>query len=475
MKLSPSVSHSWLLLAACALGLACSSDTSAPEPDRGDLEVVVLTDGPDPDPSGYDLLVGSRAPVATAASDTVLVSELPVGAVTLQLEDVAANCEVKAPHPRIVEIGRGTTTHVTMDVSCIENSGTVQIQVAMSGPVSDKSGYFVEIGEQTLAVTANPANLVFPGVPAGEHEVRFHALASFCQGPVDPRVAVQPGTLTNSVVNIQCEYSVLGRILFSAAPPGTDAYFLFTVAPDGSDLVPFGDHSTLFRSQLQSSASRDGSRIVLLYGTDIYAMDGDGSNMRAVPNGSDAFTPQISPDGGRIAFSRGGDIWVMNFDGSNLAELTSVVEGEDFSPAWSPDGQTLAFENRSASDDWIDWNIYTIGVDGSNPTLVTSEAPGPDLEPAWHPDGGRLAFSSVREGSFYIVTTLLDGSDLTILSGDGRDPFWSPDGSRISYHIDGFMAGVYVVDVSTGQSILVTSDLQDDRQAVQSFWGAPLP
>ena len=64
----------------------------------------------------------------------------------------------------------------------------------------------------------------------------------------------------------------------------------------------------------------------------IYVMDADGSNVRAVTDGTDGdLLPSWSPDCSKIAFTRyffhpdgpiGADIWIVNADGSGLRKLT---------------------------------------------------------------------------------------------------------------------------------------------------------
>jgi dipeptidyl aminopeptidase/acylaminoacyl peptidase len=77
--------------------------------------------------------------------------------------------------------------------------------------------------------------------------------------------------------------------------------------------------------------------------TDIYLIDTDGKNLRALKNSEkNENEPKFSLDGKSIAFTRGGQIWQCNLDGSNEKQLTNIYTGaSDFE--WSPDGKKMLF------------------------------------------------------------------------------------------------------------------------------------
>ena len=120
--------------------------------------------------------------------------------------------------------------------------------------------------------------------------------------------------------------------------------------------------------------------------------------------------PAWSPDGQRIAFSSDRDgnweIYVMNADGSGLVRLTDNDAYLD-SPAWSPDGQRIAFQSNRDGN----WEIYVMNADGSGLVrLIDNDAN--DFLPAWSPDGQRIAFQSNRDGN----------SEIYVMSAAGEPP-----------------------------------------------------
>ena len=104
--------------------------------------------------------------------------------------------------------------------------------------------------------------------------------------------------------------------------------------------------------------------------------------------------------------------------------------------AVSRDGKWVAYSvstpdldaNRSVS------NIWMVSTDGGAPIQVTQG--GRDNSPAWSPDGKTLAFLSARDGNSQVYLLSMEGGEakkLTKLS-TGADLFhWSPDGTTIAF------------------------------------------
>lgn len=130
------------------------------------------------------------------------------------------------------------------------------------------------------------------------------------------------------------------------------------------------------------------------------------------------------------------DIYVMDVGGENIVALTDTRKNEVF-PAWSPDGNSIAFAERCAGH----FGISTMNTDGSNTAKVTRLGPDHsyldvECQPAWSPDGENLAFCSLRGGALDIWVTSVDGMEMFNLTrgfGANAYPAWSPDGSMIAF------------------------------------------
>jgi len=155
---------------------------------------------------------------------------------------------------------------------------------------------------------------------------------------------------------------------------------------------------------------------------------------------TDQLHPAWSPDGNRIAFSAQNaegrmEVDVMDADGSDVVQLTEGASGWSYLPAWSPDASRIVFVSNQDGND----EIYVMEADGSNQVRLTHQ-PGEDLSPAWSPDGTRIAFQSNRGGNNEIIVMNPDGTGVTNLtdaSASGEfDPAWSPDGTKIAFASD---------------------------------------
>lgn len=81
-------------------------------------------------------------------------------------------------------------------------------------------------------------------------------------------------------------------------------------------------------------------------------------------------------------------------------------------------GQIAFVSNRDGNDE-----IYVMNPDGSNQRRLTN-TPGEDWHPAWSPDGTKILFQCMSGGTFNVCVVNADGSGLTQIAQEGKQPAW---------------------------------------------------
>jgi serine/threonine protein kinase len=100
--------------------------------------------------------------------------------------------------------------------------------------------------------------------------------------------------------------------------------------------------------------------------------------------------------------------------------LVTRAEGVEDYPAWSPDGETIAYvasRNPNTFRASANWDIWVGQVRGQQPLNRTADHLGEDRFPSWSPDGSQIAFWSSRNDGGMYITPALAGAAST-----GRDP-----------------------------------------------------
>jgi len=185
-----------------------------------------------------------------------------------------------------------------------------------------------------------------------------------------------------------------------------------------------------------------GDRMVYMDGADL-AMDiwtapgraagsPGGAPRRFVPSTLWDMSPAYSPDGRTVAFqsSRTGvaSVWVCNSDGSSPVQLTTL-DGSSGTPRWSPDGRQLVFDSDAGGD----WNVYLIDAEGGTPRALTRE-PSYDALGTWSRDGRFIYFSSARSGAREIWKVPAEGGTaVQVTEGGGAWAEESWDGSTLYF------------------------------------------
>lgn len=168
----------------------------------------------------------------------------------------------------------------------------------------------------------------------------------------------------------------------------------------------------------------------------------------------------------RVAFTsdRDGaiDVFVMSGDGAFPTRLTPCSDADKpegwikaVGPAWSPDGEHLAFHVYREEAPRA---LCVIGADGEGLRVLIDDRDATDA--CWSPGGEELVFAC--EGDLWIVEA--SGGEATRITespSTERNPTWSPDGDRIAYCAGGFQGGqlfeeIHVMDLASGETRQLT-------------------
>src|SRR5206468_4258994 len=194
--------------------------------------------------------------------------------------------------------------------------------------------------------------------------------------------------------------------------------------------------------------------------------------------------PNMSPDGRWVVFvsaaAGNDDVYLQATTGLTAINLTKDAVANDTMPAFSPDGESIAFRSEREGG-----GLFVMGRTGESVRRLTRTG----FYPSWFPDGQQIVFStggpSAPEGRIGVsevwVADMTGGEPRRLLPADAVQPRVSPHGLRIAYwslqadaaarRFTSTNRDIWTVDMTGMHAVRVTDDEAIDWNPVWSSDG----
>ncbi|MBI4873201.1 MAG: PD40 domain-containing protein [Acidobacteria bacterium] len=175
----------------------------------------------------------------------------------------------------------------------------------------------------------------------------------------------------------------------------------------------------------------------------------------------------LSPTGARAVFEAHGEILTVPGEKGDVRNLTNTPGVAERFPAWSPDGQRIAY----FSDESGEYALHIRNQNGLGEVrkIGLGNPPAFFYRPLWSPDSKKILYTDNRLNIWYldlekrepvkVDTDVYDDPDR------GLDPVWSPDSRWIAYtrQLKTHFRAVFVYSLETAKSTQVSDGMSDAR------------
>ncbi|MBI5083764.1 MAG: PD40 domain-containing protein, partial [Acidobacteria bacterium] len=190
---------------------------------------------------------------------------------------------------------------------------------------------------------------------------------------------------------------------------------------------------------------------------------------RFVKLSSEIESASISPTGARAVFGARGEILTVPAEKGDIRNLTQTSGAAERYPAWSPDGQKIAF----FSDQSGEYQLHVAPQNGAGAVEKFDIGwKAYFYNPLWSPDGKKILFRDSNLNVCYIDLTTkkitkVDTDYYDVPDREDINPQWSPDSNWIVYSrtSKNFLRAVHVYSLADAKSTQVSDGLSDQRHA----------
>jgi tricorn protease len=171
----------------------------------------------------------------------------------------------------------------------------------------------------------------------------------------------------------------------------------------------------------------------------------------------------ISPTGTRALFEARGEILSVPAAKGEIRNLTNTPGVADRDPAWSPNGQSIAYFSDASGE----YELVVCDQKGAQKRVYPLGKQSFFYSPIWSPDSKRIAYTDKALNLSYIT---LETGAIVHVDSDTYDhparslaPVWSPDGQWLAYtkRLANHLRAVFLFELAGGQAHQVSDGMSD--------------
>ena len=186
--------------------------------------------------------------------------------------------------------------------------------------------------------------------------------------------------------------------------------------------------------------------------------------------GDSLSSPSLSPNAVRAAFEARGEIVTVPAEKGDSRNLTNTPGVMERYPAWSPDGQKIAY----FSDESGEYMLHIRDQMGSGEVVRIGLEKNPSFyfAPLWSPDNKKIAYADCHLNLWCVdienKKPVKVDKDRFYGGASGRAPNWSPDSKWLAYskRLPNYLGAIFLYSLESGESSRITDGMSDAQLPV---------
>jgi tricorn protease len=186
---------------------------------------------------------------------------------------------------------------------------------------------------------------------------------------------------------------------------------------------------------------------------------------RMVNVGSRLTGAHLSPNATRALFEARGEIITVPAEKGDARNITNSQSVMERSPAWSPDGRTIAYFSDASGE----YALHLAPQSGTGDVVkIAMPEPGYYRAARWSPDSKKIAFTDSHMRIWYVDVESKKPVQVAKQRywnplGDDWAPVWSPDSKWLAYasSLPNYLGAIHIYSIATGKVVQITDGMSD--------------